>query len=157
MDGNRMAAYDIGSKVLGGWTIVKLLGEGGFGKVYEVEKSGYGLSVKSALKVVRIPPSQSMVVSALSEGMDEASVAHYFEGLVDDFMNEIALLSSLGHPGVVIYHDHEVVILEQGIEWDILLRMELLECLTDRILKAPLTRDEIIRLGIEISDVLANC
>lgn len=152
-----MTAYDIGSKVFGGWELTRLIGQGGFGSVFEAEKSGYGLTVKSAVKVVRIPPSQSMVTSALAEGMDEASVASYFGGLVEDFMGEVALLSSLGHPGVVEYHDHEIVRDEEGIGWSILLRMELLECLTDRILREPLSRDEALRLGEEVADVLAYC
>lgn len=152
-----MTVYDVGSKVLGGWELTRLIGQGGFGSVYEAEKSGYGLTVKSAVKVVRIPPSQSMVTSALAEGMDEESVASYFGGLVEDFMGEVALLSSLGHPGVVSYHDHEVVQDGEGIGWDILLRMELLECLTDRILREPLSQDEVLRLGEEIADVLAYC
>lgn len=152
-----MDAYDVGSKVLGGWELVRLIGQGGFGSVFEAEKSGFGLTVKSAVKVVRIPPSQSMVTSALSEGMDEASVIAYFGGLVEDFMGEVVLLSSLGHPGVVAYHDHEVVRDEQGVGWTILLRMELLECLTERVLREPLSYDEVLRLGEEVADVLAYC
>ena len=152
-----MDAYDVGSKVLGGWELVRLIGQGGFGSVFEAETSGYGLTVKSAVKVVHIPPSQSMVTSALAEGMDEGSVVAYFGGLVEDFMGEVALLSSLGHPGVVAYHDHEVVRDEQGIGWSILLRMELLECLTERVLREPLSHDEVLRLGEEVADVLAYC
>ena len=152
-----MAVYDVGSKVLGGWELTRLIGQGGFGSVFEAEKSGYGLTVKSAVKVVRIPPSQSMVTSALAEGMDEQSVASYFGGIVEDFMGEVALLASLGHPGVVSYHDHEVVRDGESICWDILLRMELLECLTDRILRDPLSQDDVLRLGEEIADVLAYC
>lgn len=152
-----MQTYEVGSTVLGGWTITGVLGEGSYGKVFEVEKAGYGLAVKSALKVMRIPPSQSMVASALAEGTDEASVASYFEGIVDTFVNEIALLSSLKHPGIVAYHDHEVIKDNQAIVWDILLRMELLECLNDHVLTAPLTVADIVRLGIEISDVLDYC
>ena len=152
-----MSQYAIGDEVLGGWRIARLIGEGAFGRVFEVEKAGFGLAARSALKVVSIPPSDSMARSMLAEGMDQASVAGYFRGVVDDFAQEIALLSGLSHPGIVSYQDHAIVPHGDGAGWDVLLRMELLEPLTARMEEGVLPEAEVARLGAEVADALAYC
>ena len=153
-----MASYEVGSQTLGGWTIDRLIGEGSYGKVFEVSKTGYGVSTKSALKVVTVPPSQSFVKTAMSEGMDEASTFSYFRGIVDELMVEVAAMASLkGHPNVVGYEDHSVVEHEDEIGWDILLRMEMLTCLTDAQNSGGFTEDEVRKLGIQIASALSAC
>lgn len=39
-----MTVHSIGDEVLSGWTIVRLIGEGAFGRVYEVQKAGQGMA-----------------------------------------------------------------------------------------------------------------
>ena len=90
-----MMEYGIGTKVFGDWEIVREIGQGGFGSVYEIRKTDYGITVKSALKVIKVPRSASEVKAALSEGMDEQSVTTYFQGFVDELVKKIALMSSL--------------------------------------------------------------
>lgn len=152
-----MAAYEIGDEVLSGWRIVRPIGEGAFGRVFEVQKVGIGFTARSALKVVSVPKSGSMVDAMLAEGMDRGSVAGYFRGVVDDFAAEVALASSLNHPGVVAYQDHEIVEHADGVGWDVLLRMELLEPLTVRMAAGQLAEAEVARLGSELADALAYC
>ena len=41
-----------------GWRVVKRLGAGSFGAVYEIEKEDFGQKYKSALKVISIPQSE---------------------------------------------------------------------------------------------------
>lgn len=151
-----MPGYSIGDEVLSGWKIVRFIDEGAFGKVFEVQKPSHS-TLSCALKVISVPPSQSMVGEALSQGMDEASVADYFHGIVDDFLREVDLLAQLAHPGVVSYMDHEVVPHDDGMGWDVLLRMELLEPLSARLRKGPLAQPEVVRLGVELADALAFC
>ena len=38
-----------------GWTVVKYLGEGGYGRVYEIERELSGIKEQAALKVVSRP------------------------------------------------------------------------------------------------------
>lgn len=152
-----MADFAIGNEVLSGWKIVRFIDEGAFGKVYEVQKSGHGVTARSALKVVSIPPSQSMVKTALSEGQDKASVAAYFNDVANEFASEVALVSSLAHPGIVAYQDHAFLPHDDGVGWDVLLRMELLESLTNRMAKGQLPVTEVVRMGAELADVLAYC
>ena len=61
--------YTTGSKVLDGWEIVRPIGAGSYGKVFEVRKTSYGVETVSALKVIRIPESPAEVRSALNDGM----------------------------------------------------------------------------------------
>ena len=101
--------YEIGSHVFDNWEIVREIGSGAYGKVYEIRRSDYGVTAKSALKVVRIPPSQSDVRSAMSDGMSEEAVSEYFRGFVRELIQEIQLMAELqGHPNIVSYQDHHI-------------------------------------------------
>ena len=51
--------YTIGTKVFGDWEIVREIGEGSYGKVFELHKSNFGVQAKGALKLIRIPKSVS--------------------------------------------------------------------------------------------------
>lgn len=118
--------YAAGTKVFGDWEIKKEIGEGSYGKVFEICKTDYGITTHSALKVIRIPRSPADIRSALSDGMNEASVTSYFQGFVEEIVQEIAVMSSLeSHPNVVGYKDHCVLSHNGEIGWDILIRMEL--------------------------------
>lgn len=150
--------YEIGTKVLGGWEIVRQIGEGSYGKVYQVRKSDFGVETVSALKVIRIPSSQAEIRSALSDGMDEQSVTTYFKGFVDDILHEIAIMSTLkSHPNIVSCEDHQLIAYPNEIRWDILIRMELLTPLTEYQRANGFPPSEVIRLGRELSEALAFC
>lgn len=91
----------------GGWYIRQLIGEGGYGKVFEIERRDtLGAVFTSALKVITIPPNNSGLEGALSEGMDSESASVYFLDCVKELNREITLMSKLkGHrsaptPGV---------------------------------------------------------
>ena len=49
--------------IWGSWNIKELLGEGSFGKVYEIERLDFGVTCKAALKAITIPQSRSEVDS----------------------------------------------------------------------------------------------
>lgn len=150
--------YQVGSKVFDGWEISNLLGEGSFGRVFEICKEDYGVSVKAALKVIKIPKSQSEVRSAMSDGMDENSVTTMYKQIVDDLMKEIAILSSLkAHPNIVRYEDHKVEKQETGIGWTILIRMELLTPLNDYLLSHQMDENEVLQLGKDLSQAISYC
>ena len=150
--------YTIGTKVFGDWEIKKEIGAGGFGVVYEIEKNNYGILVKSALKVIRIPASKSEIKTALSEGMDEDSIISYFEGCVDEIVKEIAVMSSLkNHPNIVTYEDHHVERDTEEFGWYILIRMELLTPLQDYQLSHNMTEKEIVQMARDICNALVYC
>ena len=144
--------------IFGEWSIVRELGEGSFGKVFEIERRDFGYTYKAALKAITIPQSQSEVKSVLADGMDEQSATSYFRGFVEEMVAEFVLMSKLkGHSNIVSYEDHRVVEHTEGIGWDILIRMELLTPLLDHVSKNPLSRGDVIKLGIDICKALEVC
>lgn len=150
--------YRVGNNVLNDWQITKLIGEGANGKVFEIEKSDFGVTTKSALKVITIPKSMSDVKAAMTEGMDENSVTEYFRGFVHDIVKEIAIMSELkGHSNIVSYEDHCVIPHEDTVGWDILIRMELLTPMSDYLLSHKMTEKEVIQLGCDMCNALDYC
>ena len=135
--------------IFNSWYIKALLGEGSFGKVFEIERQDFGVTYKAALKAITIPQSQSEIKSVMSDGMDEASATSYFRQVVEDIVSEFVLMSKLkGNSNIVSYEDHIVVEHKEGIGWDILIRMELLTSLIDHIHKEKLSRKDVIKLEI---------
>ena len=150
--------YRIGDIVLGNWELVNLLGQGSYGKVYAAHREDFGTLYKSAIKIMTIPLTRSEVESALSEGMDEQSAASYFRSFVGNMVKEFELMAELkGTNNIVNYEDHMVIPHSEGIGWDILIRMELLTSLPTYIKEHPLTRSEVIQLGIEMCKALELC
>ena len=80
--------------IFGSWRITKLIGEGSFGQVYEIEKEEFGAVFKSALKIITVPKSESDIVNAAADGMDEDSISTYYRSFVEDFSRESALSRS---------------------------------------------------------------
>ena len=153
-----MSYYKKYEPIFGEWSIVREIGEGSFGKVFEIERRDFGYTYKAALKAITIPQSQSEVKSVLADGMDEQSATSYFRGFVEEMVAEFVLMSKLkGHSNIVSYEDHRVVEHTEGIGWDILIRMELLTPLLDHVSKNPLSRGDVIKLGIDICKALEVC
>lgn len=141
-----------------GWQNVGLIGEGSFGKVFRIRREEFGRAYEAALKVITIPQNDADIRAAYEEGMDDKSVTEYFRSCVEDIVAEFALMSQLkGNSNIVSYEDHMVVQHEDGIGWDILIRMELLTPLMTYIRKNPLEEDDVVRLGIDISRALKLC
>ena len=143
----------------GKWNIVRELGSGAYGTVFEVETNDL-IRARSALKIVTIPASQSEVDSYRKESFDndERSVTSYFYGMVQEFIKEIQLMSQLkGYANIVNYEDHDVKKHEGEIGWDIFIRMELLTPLGEYYSRIKPGESEIAELGIDICRALEAC
>ena len=142
----------------GCWYIKELIGEGGYGSVYKIERNEYGVQYEAALKHIRIPASQYEIKSIMLDGMDEKSVQAYFEDFMSVIVKEFALMSRLkGHSNIVSYEDHKIVKADNTLQWDIFIRMELLTSLIDYISKNEITKRDVIKLGIDICKALEIC
>ncbi|MGN0202922.1 MAG: serine/threonine protein kinase [Coprococcus sp.] len=142
-----------------GWQNKRLLGEGSFGKVYEIYREEFGFPQRAALKVITIPQSASEIDMAYQDGMDQKSVTDYFHSFVEELVSEFALMYQLkgNNTNVVSYEDHMVVQHEDSIGWDILIRMELLTPLPEYIATHPLSELDVVHLGIDICHALEIC
>ena len=151
-------AYCPGAQVLGDWNIVSCLGEGSYGKVFEIERSEFGQTYRAALKVITVPQSSAEVRSVISEGMSVSQAEAYFHGIVEELMHEFSIMFKLkGTANVVSCEDLRVLEHPDGIGWDILIRMELLHPLLPYVYEHPMARRDIIRLGIDICKALELC
>ena len=150
--------YRPGAQVLGDWNIVSCLGEGSYGKVFEIERSEFGQTYRAALKVITVPQSSAEVRSVISEGMSVSQAEAYFHGIVEELMHEFSIMFKLkGTANVVSCEDLRVLEHPDGIGWDILIRMELLHPLLPYVYEHPMARRDIIRLGIDICKALELC
>lgn len=140
------------------WDIVRLIGEGSFGKVYEIVRNNFGIEEHSAIKVIKIPSSQAELQSLRNEGMDDFSATEYYRGLVEDVVQEIALMSRLkGQANIVGYEDYAVIEHKDYIGWDIVIRMELLTDLPSYIRKNSFCVNDILKLAIDVCSALEVC
>ena len=150
--------FSMGSVVLDGWKIIRLLGEGSYGKVFEIERSEFGQTYRAALKVITVPQSSAEVRSVISEGMSVSQAEAYFHGIVEELMHEFSIMFKLkGTANIVSCEDLRVLEHPDGIGWDILIRMELLHPLLPYVYEHPMARRDIIRLGIDICKALELC
>ena len=155
MDINYYKQYE---PIFGSWRIICQIGEGSFGKVFEIEREDFGVTYRAALKAITVPASESELLEVKADGMDDASVRTYFGSFVEELVKEFALMSRLkGNSNVVSYEDHQVIEHPDDIGWDILIRMELLTPLNWYTSTHTVTRQDVIKLGIDLCRALELC
>ena len=155
MDINYYRQYE---PIFGSWHITRQIGEGSFGKVFEIQREDFGTTYRAALKAITVPASEAELRDVMADGMDEEGVRTYFHTFVQDLVKEFALMSRLkGNSNIVSYENHQVIEHKDGIGWDILIQMELLTPLNEYTRTHTVTRQDIIRLGIDMCRALELC
>lgn len=145
-----------------GWKIEEELGEGAFGKVYQISKTdSFGNVYKAALKVISIPRESNEYYSLAASGLTDQSIADYYNDVAEEIVREAVLLSDLkGVGNIVGYEDNVYVKNENGIGGTIFIRMELLIPLNQYIQyikNNELDREDVIKLGTDICKALEAC
>ena len=147
------------------WHVVKRLGGGAFGDVFEIFRDNHGVRTHSALKVLRvnnreapyaIPPKNAGQNNAggSRSGSDE-------DDIPEVFMNEIRIMEALrGAPNIVLIEDFYF---QKGVEMSSLyVRMELLTSFED-VMSAhqrngtQFTIAEVLEIGKDICTALSFC
>ena len=144
----------------GSWYIRRFIGKGSYGRVFEIErKDAFGTVYTGALKAITVPTSEDELENLLANGMDRDSASTYFRNYAEGLNREIALMSRLkGHSNIVSYEDHDIRPHEDGMGWDMLIRMELLTPITSfQKANKPFTRRQVIQLGIDLCRALEVC
>lgn len=143
---------------LPGWEIVRCIGSGSSGKVYELKKKDeYGGDFHCALKVISVPGSQKEYDEML-ETMSEFAMRAKLREKVEEISNEYRLLGALrGHPNVVNCEDQMIIPHENDMGWDIYIRMELLQSLPDYVRENGMTVENVMKLGSDMCSALELC
>ena len=137
-----------------GWEVVRTIGNGSFGAVYEIERNTFGNIEKAALKVISIPQSRSDIEELYNDGYDDESITARYNSYLQDILKEYALMVNMkGHTNVVYCDDFRYEQRDDGFGWDIFIKMELLTPLT-KYLPRQIPEDMVIRLGMDICNAL---
>ena len=63
--------------LFGAWHVVRQIGAGSFGTVYEISRTEFGQTYRSALKVISIPSSRAEARAILEDVVDAQSVGTF--------------------------------------------------------------------------------
>ncbi len=136
-----------------GYETVARLGKGGYGTVWKVRKTDASGEYYSAVKKISVPSGEEEYAALEGSGYSEDDITSIFKSRLDKIEAEFKLMEEFqGHSNIVSYQEHMEVEHEDGLGWDILIRMELLTPLVkcyDHFSEA-----EVIRLGIHICTAL---
>ena len=153
-----MEEYRKYEPIFGSWYLSRLLGKGSFGKVFEITREEFGTTYRSALKIISIPQDDDDVKARMTEANDIQTVSEYYEGILREITTENEIMAQLkGNSNIVSYEDHQIIPHEDGIGYDILIRMELLTPLIDRMVEKRLDEKEVVKLGVDICKALEVC
>ena len=137
-----------------------LIGSGSFGNVYRICKDDpdLGIQTVSALKIVKVPQDSSEIFELRERSMDEQSIEEYYSETVQKIADEIKLLLSLKHaPNIISIEDYHIEKNADGIGYIIYIRMPLMTSLKKYAAANPLSRSEVIKLGVQLCDALTAC
>lgn len=141
-----------------GWNTIRLIGQGSFGTVYEIQRELVDGTVETAaMKVLTIPQNPSDVTEMYSEGYDEESITATFQAHLRSIVAEYTLMRRLdGSANVVNCKDISYIQHDDGIGWDIYIRMELLTPLL-KALPDSIDEKTVVKLAQDICAALALC
>ena len=140
------------------WTITAYLGGGGYGKVYQIERTVSGLQEEAALKIISRPADEQEIEAYYDNGYDAESMAATYTDELQRYVKEYQMMRELqGQSNIVSCDDFAVVPREDGIGGSIFIRMELLTPLPKAVKKEMLSEEQVIRLGKDICRALILC
>ena len=140
-----------------GWETVRLIGQGSYGAVYEIRRDVLGEPESAALKVITIPKSDSDIEELYSEGYDKGSVTNTFRNHLKSIVSEYTLMRKMtGSANIVNCDDVRYVQHDDGIGWDIFIKMELLTPL-NKALSDTVSEETVIRIAKDLCQALVLC
>ena len=140
----------------GGWNVDALLGEGGFGRVYRIARSRFGVAEYSAMKIVNLIPYGDAV-----KGWSKREIALFKQQLQENDLKEVVLMKELaGNTNIVDVQDWDVKDWTEGDLYGchLVIRMELLRSLESIMhQQESLSEKEVAKIGTDICGALTLC
>ena len=137
----------------GKWTVGKKLGEGAFGKTWEIHSD----REVCALKQIDILYSDIDEKRAFIEGITKAGIRYYYKALLEDSLDEIKIMQGLKKCENIVALEEYDVIEEDNCGWHILMRMELLQPLSKYLYENEFNIKAVVKLGTDICKALEEC
>ena len=140
------------------WETVRVIGRGSFGTVYEIQRRLVDGTVETAaMKVITLPQNPGDVEELRGEGYDDESITATFQSHLKSIVAEYTLMRKLdGSANVVNCKDIRYIQHDDGMGWDIFIRMELLTSLL-KALPENVPEETVVRLGRDIASALVLC
>ena len=141
-----------------GWEVVRKIGEGSFGGVYEIHRTlPDGRVEKAALKKLTVPKDNSEIRELYSQSFSKENITAHYKDQMQGLVNEYTLTQELnGCRNVVACHEVQCVQHADGIGWDIYIRMELLKPLK-QVLSIDYHEATFLKLGLSLCSALLAC
>ena len=140
------------------WKIARVIGRGSFGEVYEIHRQNGPYVERAALKMIRVPQNPYELEQLRRDGLGEEDTEGYLRQYVENVRGEIRLMQQfVGYSNIVSYEDYLINKHEDSVGWDILIRMELLTALPDYMASHPLLEEDVVQIGLDISQALVIC
>ena len=141
-----------------GWKVVRKLGQGSFGGVYEIQRTlPDGRVERGALKKLSVPHDREEIEEMLSNSFSTESITAHYKDQMGDLVREYSLMQELGSCGnVVTCHDIQYVQQEGGLGWDVYIRMDLLRPLK-KTLGQEYREETVLKLGLDLCNALKAC
>ena len=145
----------------GKWVVKRIIGEGSFGAVYEVESEKFGNKSSCAVKLISFKNAE--MLQGISDGKTLSSEELEQLKIEEARKNvrEAVLMEKLqGRDHIVTIYDYDIFPVERTT--DVIIRMELLTNLSDYV-KAHKTdleknlKNLVIKLGVDIGKALEEC
>lgn len=140
-----------------GWEVVRRIGSGGFGSVYEIRRNYFGTWESAALKVIHLPRNREDLDEYYNDGYDNQSVTVMLRKHLEEIYREYSLMNQMkGNTNIVCCDDFRYCQRKDGVGWEIYIKMELLTPLAQH-LKDRIAEEQIIRLGKDMCSALVLC
>ena len=140
-----------------GWDTVRLIGRGGFGAVYEIQRKIFDETEKAALKVITIPQNDGDIEEMRSDGYDDETITATLHGHLKSIVGEYSTMRKMnGSSNIVNCDDVRYELHADGIGWDVYIKMELLTPLA-KCLSVSIPEETVVKLAKDICAALDLC
>ena len=145
----------------GKWTVKRIIGEGSFGAVYEVESEKFGNRSSCAVKLISFKNAEMLQGVKDGETLSSEELEQLKIEEARKNVREAVLMEKLqGRDHIVEIHDYEIFPGESTT--DVIIRMELLMNLNDYIKICKIKSENdlkrlVIKIGVDIGRALEEC
>ena len=82
-----------------GWKIVKKLGRGGYGSVYQAQRNSAGVMEDAAIKVISFPKDKEDIEADFTDGYDIVSVRYKYKDMLQRYVDQAVCRKYSGRKG----------------------------------------------------------